>query len=315
MALRFRRVVQIFFSSGNDALAGAGGGAGVVGAGGGGGAAEDLGLGLGWRVGAWWWGWRRRSAVLVLIVIVVVIIMFGYKALCCICLCGIVCSVENVDCAVEEIVVQEIGGCIAEAFFSGIKEIIRLAVQTEDLDSSRYCFIAEFLLAPPIKLFLIAAGWVGVVYTLGYRDRDVHVIQAVCFNGLVVEPRTVTGFPLEAADHAEFSTAATSHVVTAFFQFDGGLAVVTALPAFLFGDPDEFLGRCVLGTFARGVPSVVAEAADFGSTSLAFAVLPAMVRTTTSVSVDICRLDPLAAFSSRAVDTILCCVFLIFLVP
>ena len=141
------------------------------------------------------------------------------------------------------------------------------------------------------------------------------MIQAVCFDGLVVEPRTVTGFPLEAADHAEFGTAATGHVVTAFFQFDGGFAVVTALPAFLFGDPDELLGRCVFRTFARGMPSIVAEAADFGSTSLAFAVLPAMVRTTTCISVYICRLDPLAAFSSGAVDAILGRVFLIFLVP
>ena len=120
---------------------------------------------------------------------------------------------------------------------------------------------------------------------------------------------------MEAADHAEFGSATTGHVVTAFFQFDGGFAVVTALPAFLFGDPDEFLGRCVFGTFARGVPFVVAEAADFHSTSLAFAVLPAMIRTTTSINVDISRLDPLAAFPSRAVDAILSCVFLIFLVP
>lgn len=171
------------------------------------------------------------------------------------------------------------------------------------------------MLAPPIELFLIAAGWIGIVYAFGYRDRDVHVIQAICFDGLVVEPRTVTGFPLEAADHAELGTAATGHMITAFFQFDGGFAVVTALPAFLFGDPDEFLGGCIFGTFARGVPSVVTEAADFGSTSLAFTVLPAMVRTTTSICTNICRLDPLATLSSRAVDAIFSCVFLKFLVP
>lgn len=264
------------------------------------------------RLGARWWGWRGGA---VLVLIVVGVIVFGYKALCCICLCRVVCSVEDVVCAVEEIVVQEIRSCIAEAFFPGIEEIIRLAVWTEDLKSSRYCFVAEFLLASPIELFLITAGWIGIVYALGYGDGDVHVIQAVCFDGLIVEPRTVTRFPLEAADHAEFGTAATCHVVTAFFQFDGGFAVVTALPAFLFGDPDEFLGLCVFGTFARGVPSIVAEAADFGPTSLAFAVLPAMVRTTTSISVDICRLDPLAAFSSWAVYAILSRVFLIFSVP
>ena len=162
---------------------------------------------------------------------------------------------------------------------------------------------------------MIAAGWVGIVYALGYWDGDVHVIQAVCFDGLVVEPRTITGFPFEAADHAEFGTAATSHMVTAFFQFNSGFAVVAALPAFLFGDPDELLGLCVFGTFARGVPFIVAEATDFSSASLAFAILPAMVRTTTTIRVDICRLDPLAAFSGGAVDAILSCIFLEFSVP
>lgn len=63
------------------------------------------------------------------------------------------------------------------------------------------------------------------------------------------------------------------------------------------------------------MPSIVAEAADFGSTSLAFAVLPAMVRSTTGIRTNICRLDPLAALSSWAVDAILSCVFLKLLVP
>ena len=64
--------------------------------------------------------------LIVVVVVVIVVIMFGYKALCCICLCGIVCSIEDVSCAVDEIVVQEITGCVAEAFFR--VEIIRLAI-------------------------------------------------------------------------------------------------------------------------------------------------------------------------------------------
>ena len=40
-----------------------------------------------------------------------------------------------------------------------------------------------------------------------------------------------------------------------------------------------------------------------------------MVRTTTTIRVDICRLDPLAAFSGGAVDAILSCIFLKFSVP
>ena len=252
MPCRFRCVIHIFFSAGDDALAGAGRGACVVGTGGGGRVAEED-LGLGWELRAWWWGWRRRRGrrcTVLVSVVVVIIVMFGHKALCRICLCGVVCSIENVSCAVEEIIVQEIGGRIAKAWFGGMIEIIRLAVYTEHLDSPRHCFVTEFLLAPPIELFLIAARWIWIVYSFGYWHRDIHVIQAVCLDGLVVEPRTVTGFPLEAADHAELGTAATSHMITAFFQFDGGFAIITALPAFLFGDSNEFLGCCVLGTFA-----------------------------------------------------------------
>ena len=124
MPCRFRCVVQIVFSARYDALAGTGVGAGVVGAGGGGRATEDRSLWLGWGWGAWWWGWRRR----VVLVSIVVGVVFGYKALCCICLCGIVCSVEDVSCAVEEVVVQKIRGRVAKAWFCGIVEIIRLVV-------------------------------------------------------------------------------------------------------------------------------------------------------------------------------------------
>lgn len=61
-------------------------------------------------------------------IVVIVIVMFGYKALCCICLCGVVCSIENVSCTVEEIIVQEIRGCVAKAWLRGIVKVIRLAV-------------------------------------------------------------------------------------------------------------------------------------------------------------------------------------------
>ena len=40
-----------------------------------------------------------------------------------------------------------------------------------------------------------------------------------------------------------------------------------------------------------------------------------MVRTTTTIRVDICRLDPLAAFSGGAVDPVLGRIFLKFSVP
>ena len=40
-----------------------------------------------------------------------------------------------------------------------------------------------------------------------------------------------------------------------------------------------------------------------------------MVRTTTAIRVDICRLDPLAAFSGGAVDAILSRILLEFSIP
>ena len=122
--------------------------------------------------------------------------------------------------------------------------------------------------------------------------RDVHVEEAVGFDGFVVEPRAIARFPLESADHAEFGAAATGHVVAAFFQLDGGGAVETALPSFFLCDLDEFLGGGVFGAFAARVPFVVARAADFHLAPLAFAVLPASVGATAGVKVDVCRFDP-----------------------
>ena len=121
---------------------------------------------------------------------------------------------------------------------------------------------------------------------------DVHVGEAVGFDGFVVEPGAVARFPLEAADHAEFGAAATRHVVAAFFQLDGRGAVEAALPAFFLCDLDELLRRGVFRTFTAGVPFVVARAADFHLAPLAFAVLPASVGATAGIDVDVCRFDP-----------------------
>ena len=116
--------------------------------------------------------------------------------------------------------------------------------------------------------------------------------EAVGFDGFVVEPRAIARLPFEAADHAELGAAATRHVVAAFLELDGGGAVEAALPAFFFGDLDEFLRRGVFGTFAARVPSVVAGAADFRSAPLAFAKLPTPVGPTAGIDMYMCRLDP-----------------------
>jgi len=53
---------------------------------------------------------------------------------------------------------------------------------------------------------------VGLVERVGLwerrRGRDGHVLQTVRLDGVVVEPGTVAGLPLEAAEHAELGCAA-----------------------------------------------------------------------------------------------------------
>ena len=144
---------------------------------------------------------------------------------------------------------------------------------------------------------MVAARWVGIIGVVVCDGHSaslghVHVGEAVGFDGFVVEPRAIARLPFEAADHAELGAAATRHVVAAFLELDGGGAVEAALPAFFFGDLDEFLRRGVFGTFAARVPSVVAGAADFRSAPLAFAKLPTPVGPTAGIDMYMCRLDP-----------------------
>ena len=116
--------------------------------------------------------------------------------------------------------------------------------------------------------------------------------EAVGFDGFVVEPGAVARFPLEAADHAEFGAAATGHMVATFLQLDGCRAVETALPSFFLRNLDEFLRGGVFGTFAAGMPLIVARTADFRLAPLAFAIFPASVGAAAGIDVDMCRFDP-----------------------
>ena len=163
-------------------------------------------------------------------------------------------------------------------------------VEAENLYPSRQRLVSQFLFPSAIELLLISACWIT------HRDsanlRDVHLSETVGFDGLVIEPRAIAGFPFEAADHAEFGAAATSHVVATLLQLDRCGAVETSLPSFLLCDLDEFLRSGVFGAFAARMPFVVARAADFHLTSLTFAKLPASVGTTASIDVDMCGFDP-----------------------
>ncbi len=141
----------------------------------------------------------------------------------------------------------------------------------------RKSLVVEFLLAPAIDFLLVIVGLWEVAPAVG----EVGIV------GLFVEPHTDTSFPWGAAREAELGSAPTCHVVAAFGLFHCGFAVVAVLPAFFFRDSNEFLGRGVLGTFASGVPLVVAEAAYFGLTALAFTIFAAVIGSTIGVGVDV----------------------------
>ena len=140
--------------------------------------------------------------------------------------------------------------------------------------------------------------------------RDIHMNEAVRFDGVVVEPGAITRLPFQAADHTKFGPAPTCHVVAAFLKLNGGGAIEATLPSFLLCDLDEFLRRGVLGAFTARVPFVVAGAADFRLASLAFAVLPAA-----GVDFDVCGFDPGAATPGGAVDAVFGRILMVFSVP
>ena len=206
---------------------------------------------------------------------------------------------------------------VDECGFLVVVVVVVVEVQAEDLYVSRERLVPAFLLPPPVEFFLVAARRVRV--RVGDGDPtdlgDVHVGEAVGFDGLVVEPGAVARLPREAADHAELGAAAARHVVAAFLELDRRGAVEAALPAFRLGDLDEFLRRGVLGALAAGVPLVVARAADFRLAPLAFAEFSASVGAAAGVDRDVGRFDPCAAAPCRAVGAVFGGVFLVLAVP
>lgn len=141
------------------------------------------------------------------------------------------------------------------------------------------------------------------------------MLQPILLHSLVVEPRAIAAFPLDAADHAELGLAAARHVVAAFLELDGRAAVVAPLPPFLLRDLDELLRRVVPGADAAAVPAAVARRAHFRPAARAFAVFAARVGAAAAVDVDVRGLDPFAAATRGAVEAVFGGVFLVLLVP
>jgi len=181
----------------------------------------------------------------------------------------------------------------------------------------RQSLVRAFLIPPPIQLLLIPQRRVRPSRPplLRHRLRDLHVIQAILLDRLVIKPRTIARLPLRATDHAEFCAAAAGHVVTALLELDRRGAVETPLPALFLRDLGEASGCFVLWAVATCVPPSVASAANFCAAAAAFPVFTPAGRAPGGVEVDVGRLDPLAAAAGGAVDAILGGVFLVLLIP
>ena len=104
-------------------------------------------------------------------------------------------------------------------------------------------------------------------------------------------------------------------MIAAFLELDSGLAIIAFLPSFFASEFEKCFCGIVLRAFGRGVPFVIAEAADFGLAPFTFTVLATVRGSSTFVHADVGWLDPLAAIFRWAVDTVLSSEFLKLPVP
>lgn len=209
-------------------------------------------------------------------------------------------SGQSVSGSASEILIEEMRRRVAK-----VVPTVEIVVEVSEFHFPRESLVFEFLLVPAVDFLLVIVGLGEVAAAIG----EVGVV------GLFVEPQTGTPFPFGAAGEAELSTTATCHVVAPFYLLDRRFAVVATLPTFLFGNLDEFLGCRIFGTLARGVPFVVAEAADLCLAALAFAVFAAVIGSATRVGVNVGGFDPLAATFSRTVYSVFGGVFLVLPIP
>lgn len=92
-----------------------------------------------------------------------------------------------------------------------------------------------------------AVEYPSVNHTHGLRDS--HAVQPICVRHFsVVEPWAVASLPLVATHHAELCRATALHVIAAFAELDHSIALIAALPAFLFGLLNKTGNLWVLGT-------------------------------------------------------------------
>ena len=143
---------------------------------------------------------------------------------------------------------------------------------------------------------------------------DTAVCQTIHQYRFVREHLTVASLPLEAATHAEFCFASTSHVVATLFELNGDSTIVASLPAFRFCKLDEFFCGSIVGAFARGMPFIVTRTAYFRAALFANAELAAVSKVA-GLGFDLAWWDPFAAPSRWTVNPVLGGKLLEFCVP
>ena len=100
-------------------------------------------------------------------------------------------------------------------------------------------------------------------------------------------------------------------MIATLLQLYHRFAIITALPAGLFGNLDKLLRLLVLGTFPARMPLTVAKTTHLQLAARA----PAILASDRAIHVYVRRLDPLATASGRTVYAILCRILLVFPVP
>lgn len=145
-----------------------------------------------------------------------------------------------------------------------------------------------------------------------YSIRDTHLAKpVVIIEVLVIEPWAVARFPRRRTNHTELGRTTTCHVVAALLQLYHSSAVVASLPPLILGHLNETVRLLVPGALSSRMELAVAEDAHLCVASTTAGILP----TVRKIHTDLCWLDPFTASLAGAVETVLRCVFLVFLVP
>jgi hypothetical protein len=142
-----------------------------------------------------------------------------------------------------------------------------------------------------------------------HRLGDSHPIQSIGVRHFtIVEPWAVACLPFVSTHHAELGSAAAFHMIAAFAQFDHGVALVAAFPAFFLGLLDKASDLRVLGAVGGSMKFSGAERTCFGLALRASGAFSTFLR------MEIWWSNPDSASWIWAVDPVASMVLVVFLV-